>query len=146
MMSETDLPLLRFLASLPERIQVLRSRTCTVASRHLADTVMRDWRISGSRINIMPNMVDAAWISGLSGKSEEEGCGKYMLYFGRLERLKGVHVISKALRKVLPAMPDVKMVFIGRDCGFKASILEENADLANRILFFDTMSKERLFG
>ena len=42
-----------------------------------------------------------------------------ILYVGRLEFRKGVHVLIKAIPKVLEKIPTAKFTFIGDDCGMK---------------------------
>lgn len=39
---------------------------------------------------------------------------RYLVFVGQLSRLKGVHVLDKALAKVLPNCPDMHFVFVGR--------------------------------
>jgi glycosyltransferase involved in cell wall biosynthesis len=134
------------LVSLPERVQTRRSGAVSVASSGLARLVARDWRLPPERIHVIPNPVSLDWIRRAGQSREKVIPGGYLLYFGRLERRKGVHVISRALPRILRSGPDLKMVFIGRDCGWKATISSENADLADRLLWYDTMPRPELFG
>jgi glycogen synthase len=134
------------LLSLVERIQVSRSRGVSVASAHLASVIARDWRIPPDRIHVIPNSVQVEWVRNLAAKQPREIPGRYLLYFGRIERRKGVHVLSRSLSAVLATVPDISMVFVGRDCGLNKSILQENLRFQDRIVFLDTLEKPRLFG
>jgi glycosyltransferase involved in cell wall biosynthesis len=132
--------------SFPERLQSVRSRGLSVASRRLLKTIVADWKIPSERIRIIPNAVQIEWIRGLAASREREIQGDYLLYFGRLERLKGVHIVSRALPEIVRQRPDLQMVFVGKDCGFREKILAENRAHAVNLVFFDVMEKERLFG
>jgi len=140
------LPLVDSFVSLPERIQSVRSRGLSAASRTLADTIIKDWRIARERISIIPNAVQIEWIRNLAASQEREIQGPYLLYFGRLERLKGMEVLSGALREILHRRPDLKMVFVGKDCGYRKPILAEHPSHREKLVFFEVMEKQRLFG
>jgi glycosyltransferase involved in cell wall biosynthesis len=40
----------------------------------------------------------------------------------------------------------LRMVFVGKDCGYRQAILAEHARHEDKLLFFDVMEKQRLFG
>jgi glycosyltransferase involved in cell wall biosynthesis len=140
------LPLVGSMVSLPERIQAVRSRGLSAASRTLADTIIKDWMIARERIRIIPNAVQIEWIRDLAASQEREIQRPYLLYFGRLERLKGMEVFSGALHQILSRRPDVKMVFVGKDCGYRELILAEHPAHRDQLAFFEVMDKPRLFG
>jgi glycosyltransferase involved in cell wall biosynthesis len=124
----------------------VRSRALSAASQHLARMIEQDWKISRDRIRILPNPVCVQWICELAASRPREVGGEYLLYFGRLERIKGVHVLSGALPEVFRRRPDLKVVLIGKDCGLREQILSQNHQHASHILLFDAMPQERLFG
>jgi glycosyltransferase involved in cell wall biosynthesis len=132
--------------SLPEKWQARMSRGISVASHHLASVIVRDWKIPQDRIHIVPNSVQVDWIRSLAAEQGREIQGDYLLYFGRLERRKGVHNLSRGLPSVLARRLDIRMVFIGKDCGLQKEILTHNRAFQSRISFFDTMEKGKLFG
>jgi glycosyltransferase involved in cell wall biosynthesis len=140
------LQLVGSILSLPERMQSIRSRGLSTASRTLADTIINDWMIARERITIIPNAVQIEWIRDLAASQEREIPGPYLLYFGRLERLKGIEVLSSALREILYLRPDVKMVFVGKDCGYRKPILADHPSHRDKLVFFEVMEKQRLFG
>jgi glycosyltransferase involved in cell wall biosynthesis len=132
--------------SFPEKIQVKRSAGLSVASEHLASVIEKDWRISRGSIKIIPNSVRTDWVRRLAARQSREIPGDYLLYFGRLERRKGVHIISRALPEVFSRRSDITMVFVGKDCGLRNEILSDNQRNREKIIFLDTLEKERLFG
>jgi glycosyltransferase involved in cell wall biosynthesis len=137
---------LRRLQTLAEKIQVKRSAGLSVASVHLASVIARDWRIPREKVRVIPNSVQVDWVRGLAAKAHREVTGRYLLYVGRIERKKGVHILSRSLNTVLAGRDDITMIFAGRDCGVKEAILQENRRFHDRIVFLDTVEKLRLFG
>jgi glycogen(starch) synthase len=137
---------IRQLPSFLEKVQVKRSAGFSAASRRLASAIAKDWRIPTESIRVIPNSVQVDWVRGLAATARKELPGRYLLYFGRLERRKGVHILSRSLGTVLSERPDLSMVFVGRDCGLKDDILRDNLPFHDRLLFLDTMDKGRLFG
>ena len=137
---------LRRLQTLAEKIQVKRSAGLSVASVHLASVIARDWRIPREKLRIIPNSVQLDWVRGLAAKARREVTGRYLLYVGRIERKKGVHILSRSLNAVLAGRDDITMIFAGRDCGLREAILQENRRFRDRIVFLDTVEKGRLFG
>lgn len=132
--------------SWPEKIQARLSRRVTLASASLAATIARDWGLPPDKISMIPNGIQIEWVRQAAARQERMVEPEYLLYFGRLERGKGVHIISHALREVFARRPEMFMVFVGKDCGLKQEIVRENAEYTPRILFFDTMGREKLFG
>jgi glycosyltransferase involved in cell wall biosynthesis len=132
--------------SIPEWIQSKRSRGLSVASEQLRSAIANDWRIRRSHIELIPNSVRVDLVRSIAAEQEREIPGEYLLYFGRLEERKGVHIISRALPRVFAARPGLKMAFIGRDWGLKEKIIQENRRHSSRLVFFDTLEKDRLFG
>ena len=132
--------------SVPEKVQAKMSRGLSVASEHLASVISKDWGVPKEKIRVIPNSIQTDWVRRLAAEQAKEVAGEYLLYFGRLERRKGVHIISLALQEVFLRKPEVTMVFIGKDCGLKKEILRENQNNQNKILFFETLEKGKLFG
>jgi len=139
--------LLRRLQNLAEKIQVKRSVGLSVASVHLASAIAKDWLIPPEKIKVIPNSVQVDWIRELAARQRRELHGRYLLYVGRIERKKGVHILSQSLNTVFSSgHDDITMVFAGRDCGLKEAILRENRRFHDRLVFLDTVERGRLFG
>ncbi len=71
---------------------------------------------------------------------------KTVLYVGRLEFRKGVHILIRAVPYVLEKFPQVKFVFIGSDCGMKPYLIEKINQLRIRdsIEFVDQIPPYKL--
>ncbi len=84
--------------------------------------------------------------SALKGK-------RYLLFFGRLTQMKGVHRLAEALPEVLRNFPELQAVFAGGDTslapdggGMRDYIRKTVGDeLQNRLLFFDPLRHEQLY-
>jgi glycosyltransferase involved in cell wall biosynthesis len=73
-----------------------------------------------------------------------------VLYFGRLEELKGTHVLARALVPVLRAAPDLHAAFVGDDMPFDGRPMGEHvrsvlAEFAGRVHFLGRQTHERLY-
>jgi glycosyltransferase involved in cell wall biosynthesis len=131
--------------SLPERLQTARSQAVCVASTGLSEALVREWRIPQRKLRMIPNAVRIDWIRALAASHPRAGQGDYLLYFGRLEKRKGVHVLGEALSTVLARRRDISMVFIGQDCGLREQIAQRHGG-SQRVFFFDAMQQGPLFG
>lgn len=136
-----------------ERQQTLRSDGIFTSTRALAQIVTEKWRIQPSAVEIIPNSIDLSRVVHLGKNNPAPDILRnkvFLLYFGRLEERKGIRVLAKALPAVLSRYPNLSMVFVGSDLGYRGSslkgyILEESGKYANRIIFFDNLSQEKLF-
>lgn len=87
--------------------------------------------------------------------SRRNGDGRLrVLFVGRLERRKGVDVLLDAAAKLLPELPDVELVLVGKDTEnteigetYRESFRRRfgNADWADRVTFAGAVSDEELF-
>ncbi|MBZ5495962.1 MAG: glycosyltransferase family 4 protein [Acidobacteriia bacterium] len=143
----------RLLFDMFERVQTLRSDGIVASTRAIARTVAEKWRIDLSKIQIIPNSVDVGRIRQLgAGKDVPEILKdrEFVLYFGRLEERKGVHVLARAVPAVLGEFPEICAAFIGSDAGYqggsmRAYIREQAGGYQERLLFFDNLPQENLF-
>lgn len=138
-------PLFSKALTVPERMQARRSRAVSVASAQLATVVERAWRIPPARVHRIPNGVRIDWVRSLAERHAGAVPGNYLLYFGRLERRKGVHVLSAALHDVFARQPDVAMVFIGSDGGLWDAIARDHRHHADRVRLVGAMDTAPLF-
>jgi glycosyltransferase involved in cell wall biosynthesis len=100
-----------------ERLQTRRSDAIISISNALADVVSQRWHIPRRRLTTIMNGVDFAerYASQAADLPEELYGKEYLLYFGRLEERKGVHVLARALPAVLEKHPQLHVVFAGND-------------------------------
>ncbi len=136
-----------------EKAQTLRSDGIFSSTRALAEVVARRWDIDPSRIDVIPNSIDISRVIDLgeNGPVPSVLRGQDLLvYFGRLEERKGVHIIAQALPSVFEQFPDIKIVFVGKDIGFRGQAMREyivqNASrFRKNVIFFDNLPQEELF-
>ncbi len=69
-----------------------------------------------------------------------------ILYVGRLEFRKGVHVLIRAFARVQQRFPLARLVCIGGECGMKAYLMRKQQELTDpdRVVFIDQVSREQL--
>lgn len=70
----------------------------------------------------------------------------YILYVGRLEYRKGVHILIRSIPMILKKIPQTKFIFIGSDCGMKNYLLEKIAEfeIEGSVEFIDQVPRENL--
>ncbi len=140
------------LTSAMERAQTLRSDGIISPTRALATIVCEGWHIPPERVTVVPTgaslglteIPDEAPIPDIVRGSE------YLLYFGRLERRKGVHILGAALPAVLDAHPTLKAVFVGEDLTYEGQPMADVirglcATHADRLIFLPRMAQRELF-
>ncbi|HZU14558.1 MAG TPA: glycosyltransferase family 4 protein [Chloroflexota bacterium] len=135
-----------------ERLQAGRSIGIISPTEALADRVSERWSIPRSRITVIRTGVDfreryANTAEDLPGSLAGR---EYILYFGRLEERKGVHVLAQALPEVLRARSDLHIAFVGNDCGYRGYSMREyirshNRAFEERIHFFDRCAAPALY-
>jgi glycosyltransferase involved in cell wall biosynthesis len=68
---------------------------------------------------------------------------KYLLFFGRFDPAKGIHVLIEALNRVLPEIADLRFVFVGRsDSPDALSPLQQFAD---RVHYLGVLPHSQLY-
>jgi glycogen(starch) synthase len=140
-----------------EYTQTRRSDGIISPTRALAEIVCRGWHLAPERVTVVPTGMDPALVlansaeplpeilRGKGGKAED-----YLLYFGRLEERKGVHILGQALPAVLKAHPTLKAVFVGDDLAYRggsmrAAITALNQAHAERLIFLPRLPQRELF-
>lgn len=141
-----------WVTSAMERAQTLRSDGIISPTRALAKIVCDGWNIAPERVTIVPTGASL----GLAADSIEASLpqelqgAEYLLYFGRLERRKGVHILGAALPDILDAHPTLKAVFVGEDLTFEgrpmADVIRELCPRhTSRLIFLPRMAQNELF-
>ncbi len=132
-----------------ERTQTRRSRRVISPTRTLAKEVARSWRIDLESISVVPTGIDPPQLSSAPIPPFLVEA-PYILYFGRLERRKGVDTLIDALPAVLGAHRDAHCVFIGEDLTLKGVPFaqyahERDPEHWGRIHFLPRMGHGELF-
>jgi len=135
-----------------ERLQTQRSDGIISPTKALADLVCERWRIAPERVTVIRTGVDFArrYGSEAADLPAELRGREYLIYFGRLEERKGVHVLAQALPRVLAAFPQLHMVFAGsvqqyQGRSLRAYIKERNEGYQNRLHFYPRLAHEQLY-
>ena len=132
-----------------ERTQTRNSYAITSPTAALAKEVSSYWDIDPSRIKVIPNGIDTEKIRSMEIKQNSLD-SDYLLYIGRLEPRKGVHILARALPGVFKQYPDLKMVFIGKDMAYgsgtmKEFILDVNREYQENIIFTGFVSDDEKY-
>jgi glycosyltransferase involved in cell wall biosynthesis len=86
-------------------------------SRYFAEAVRRD--LGRVPIHVLPNGIDQ-----LAAPEPVTGV-RHLIYVGRLERVKGVHILVDAHRRLLEELPDARLTLVGD--GRERAALESDA-------------------
>lgn len=132
-----------------EKHQTDMSTAVTSPTAALARIVEDKWGTKD--INVIPNLFNLR--NYTPDKEVYNGFLKgedYLLYFGRLEQRKGVHLLAEALEKVFDKSPKIKAAFVGGDTLYTGSsmkelmldILKEHTD---RVVFLDNIPHASLY-
>lgn len=131
-----------------ERAQVNLSWAVSSPSKALAGIVQQQWSLR--TIDIIPNPFDMGdYIPDPSIYCRYLNGEEYALFFGRLEVLKGPHVLSQAIPRISAALPRLKFVFIGADAPYGETTMrqwiQEDQRGSDKVVFLDNLSRSQLF-
>ncbi|MCC6444209.1 MAG: glycosyltransferase family 4 protein [Armatimonadetes bacterium] len=95
---------------------IRRADALTAPSGDMARTIAGACGLPADRIHPVPNALDVAAFLPPAGRANRGNSGQVtVLHVGRLERLKGVEVLARAVPLVLKEAPAARFVFIGDD-------------------------------
>jgi glycosyltransferase involved in cell wall biosynthesis len=94
-----------------ERMAVRRSDIVATHSHHNARLAARLYGLDAARIPVIPHGIPLSEES----PAPDRNAPPRVLYLGRLEHRKGIHVLLDALPEVLDAVPAAEIVIAGRD-------------------------------
>ena len=116
-----------------EKTQTKRSSLISSPTMVMASMVKKLWQTE-KKISIIPNPVDLdVMIEKNLKKTKSE---EYLLYLGRIEKLKGVGILLKALKIVLKKSPHLKILFIGNSNLYDQNRLEKLSFKIKKNLIF----------
>lgn len=122
----------------------------TAPSASMKNWAVNNWGILPSRIDIIPNIFSPS-IKWLQIPIDQEIKYKRIVFFGRLNVLKGLVNATMAIKKILNEFPDWKFRVIGDDgmgpsvgSSMKAWMQEELKPFLNQVEFIDGMPYEDL--
>jgi glycogen(starch) synthase len=111
---------------------------------------MKQWGISDEKITVLPNPFTAPEM--LSANEVHTGIAKEILFFGRLNVLKGTVNFTKAMKIILQKFSEMRVTIIGDDApgpyrepSMKHWMQKELQNYAGRISFYEGMDQESLY-
>jgi len=137
-----------------ERFQAKRSDGLISVSAQLLDWARELWPIERLPAEIVPNAIDVRRVRELAAgepPSELAGEGPLVLFAGRLEQRKGVHVLAEAMREVWAAIPSARLALAGGHDGewqgrpMSERLRELAGERADRLVLLGHLPPERLF-
>lgn len=135
-----------------ERAQVKNSAGVISSTKALAEVVCDAWGIPSPRVRIIPNSLDIDWIRSFRDVPPKLDFWRrdFLLYYGRLEERKGVHVLADALPGVLKKHPGLRAVFVGADNRYGRQSMRQHienkcAAFRDRLVFVDSLPQAQLF-
>lgn len=135
-----------------ERLQTRRSDAIISPTQALADIVSEQWGIGRDHIRIIRTGVDfaARYASQEAELPPELTEHEYIIYFGRLEERKGVHILAQALPRVMEARPQLHVVFVGEVQEYRGMPMRSFIDgcagpYRDRLHFFPRVGQRELY-
>ncbi|MFA5144811.1 MAG: glycosyltransferase family 4 protein [Candidatus Omnitrophota bacterium] len=128
-----------------EKWWLRRANRVVGLSRAIVELTSRYFNIAFNGIPIVPNPIDADFFSPHPPNSNFNKA-PIVLYVGRLELRKGVHVLMRAIPRVLQEIPKAKFIFIGKDSGMRAYLINKVNQLRyqDNVEFIDALPRYRL--
>lgn len=108
-----------------EKLQIRCSDAIHSPTRIAARIVAQAMRLSPENIEVIPNGVDIGSLRRYVEAQHPAVPKEYILFFGRLEPRKGVHVLAEALRVVFKRHPRACFVLVGKDTPFQGSSMKD---------------------
>jgi len=127
-----------------QRRQVLRARSTSALSAHLADHLGDTLQLRSSQVQVIPYGID---IDKFKPSSNGTGFGPpILLTVGRLERRKGVDVLLRAMPRVWQHFPDAQVHLVGGESGFRHADLLAMVpeDKQEQIVFPGFLNRDQL--
>jgi glycosyltransferase involved in cell wall biosynthesis len=121
---------------------IWRAQAVIGLSEGVVDLTRRYYRLPFKNLPIVPNPINIGFFKPDSYLNNSET----VLYIGRLEFRKGIHILIRAVSYVLERIPQVKFIFIGDDCGMKPYLINKIAQLKieNSVEFLTRIPRDKL--
>ena len=133
-----------------EKTAIRGARFIYAPSHYVARRTEENYGLSDIKVVETPFFQDEVHTdsSELNGRLADR---QFLLFFGRMTQMKGVHILVEALRRVMPDRPEMHAVMIGGQSvapdGGKMHdyIRNQLAEFADRLLVLDPMRHELLY-
>ena len=136
----------RRVLGLMEKLQIKRSVLLSSPTKSLAQIVSKMWQIEKEKITIIPNPINIQEFKKYFKASQTQE-KKYLLYLGRIERLKGVDIFLKSLEIVIEKYPKLSIFFAG---GIDQTYNQDNLKkipqkIKKNLVFLGELSRHQVF-
>lgn len=134
-----------------EKQSVIKADHVSAPSEHIKDTVAKDYRMAPRRIAVIAHPVDTEAFT-VAERSNHNGT-IHILFAGRIEKIKGVETLVRAIPTVVEKVPDCTFTFLGNDTNSgtdRRSLRRElreylqRHNCAEKVTFHDRVEKEQL--
>lgn len=123
--------------------KILRDASKVIAVTNTEAEQYKSMGINEDEIEIVPNGIDLSEFANLPRRGEfrrKYDLGdnqKIILYLGRIHKIKGLDLLSKAFAELLEPLNDIKLVIAGPDDGYLPSLkkLITGLEISNKVLF-----------
>lgn len=129
-----------------EEFWILRARKIVGISEAIIDVTSRYYKYNFNGVSLIPNPINTEIFSPPFKKDSNKRGQFQIVYIGRLEFRKGVHVLVKAIPRILKIIPKTKFIFIGNDCGMEKLLLEKISQFKceDNVVFLNQVAREEL--
>ena len=132
-----------------ERTLAERSDAIVTPTQAVRDWAGQVWKLDGKPTTIIPNVIDIERIRRLARSPLPEGyptAGPVVVYWGRLEPLKGVDILVAAMGAVWRSLPQAQLVMLGEDLdGMSASLRQMAGERGANLHILGYQPIEQLF-
>jgi glycosyltransferase involved in cell wall biosynthesis len=97
-----------------EGFLIKKAKHITSPSLFLKNEVIKEFRINPSNVSVVPYPVKI-YPKNTKEENKNKSDERVVIYAGRLEKRKGVHILVKAIPEVIKRCPTVKFMFFGSD-------------------------------
>jgi len=134
-----------WILDLMERALVRRADGRVAVSRMMARGASQRYGVPVRAFDIIHNGTELPAAKQAEGASEAQPSAPRILYVGRLERLKGLRILARALSIVVQYVPDVQIDLVGEDRPWNGSF-EMTSEYLKRVLSPGLWSRIHLHG
>lgn len=126
-----------------EKFQIKHSILVSSPTRSLAQVVFKLWQIDKEKIEIIPNPINLKSIKNYQ-KTQDKN---YLLYLGKIEKLKGIDIFLKSLKIVFRKYPDIRIYLAGGiDQTYDQSKLKKTPlKVRKNLVFLGELDRKQIF-
>ncbi len=118
-----------------KRPMINNCSSIVVHSEILKQQALEKWKISDSRVKILPFSIAGLnnWLDYLDCSEMSGYDSKKLLFFGRIRKYKGIDVLLKSFEEIKREVPDAQLIIVGQG-DFKMPDNKDNIVLINEFI------------